>query len=172
MAKSPKGAAPVDLRRALWQFSSSTHHLQVNDRMVNQDPGETDHKEATFNKADNTGLRHLINAGRFSMRGLSAAFQHEAAFRQELALMLVLVPAAFLVGSNALEVAVLIAVSLLILIVELLNSGLEAIVDRIGPEHHTLSGRAKDLGSAAVFVALLTAFLTWVLMIYQNFLFS
>jgi len=125
--------------------------------------------EAEFNKADNTGITHLINATRFSMRGLSAAFRHEAAFRQELALMVVLLPAAFFVGSTALEIAVLITASLLILIVELLNSGLESIVDRIGPEHHALSGRAKDLGSAAVFIALVCAFLTWTLLIWQNF---
>ena len=148
-------------------FVSSTHQLKVDYRMVKQDSG-TGRDEAVFDKADNTGLRHLLNATRFSMRGLAAAFQHEAAFRQELALMLVLLPAAFFVGSNTLEVAVLIAVSLLILIVELLNSGLEAIVDRIGPEHDPLSGRAKDLGSAAVFIALLAAFLPWSLMIYQN----
>jgi|TARA_Y100000310_G_scaffold328175_1_gene395839 diacylglycerol kinase (ATP) len=138
--------------------------------MVERDPGESDHKDAVFDKAGNKGLRHLLNATRFSMRGLSAAFHNEAAFRQELALMLVLLPAAFFVGSNTLETAVLIAVSLMILIVELLNSGLEAIVDRIGTEHHPLSGRAKDLGSAAVMIALVTAFVIWTAMIYQNVL--
>lgn len=144
--------------------------LQVNDRVAKQDSGEIDQHHAEFDKADNTGFTHLINATRFSMRGLTAAFRYEAAFRQELALMVILLPAAFFVGSNALETAVLIAVSLLILIVELLNSALESIVDRIGSEHHPLSGRAKDMGSAAVFITLLCVFLTWILIIWQNFL--
>ena len=138
--------------------------------MANQGSGENNQPSTAFDKAGNKGIRHLVNATRFSMRGLSAAFRHEAAFRQELALVAVLLPAAFFVGSNALETAFLIAVSLLILIVELLNSGLESIVDRVGLERHPLSGRAKDMGSAAVFIALLCAFLTWTLMVYQNFL--
>jgi diacylglycerol kinase (ATP) len=138
--------------------------------MANQGSGGNNQPSSAFAKADNKGFRHLVNATRFSMRGLSAAFRHEAAFRQELALVAMLLPAAFFVGSTALETAFLIAVSLLILIVELLNSGLEAIVDRVGLERHPLSGRAKDMGSAAVFIALVSAFLTWTLMIYQNFL--
>ncbi len=108
-----------------------------------------------------TGLRRLIKAAHCSWAGLEAAWCNEEAFRQEGLLVLLLSPLALWLGDTPLERAALIGSLLLIMIVELLNSGIEATVDRIGPEHHELSGRAKDIGSAAVFVSLLNAAAVW-----------
>ena len=109
------------------------------------------------------GLRRIWLACKFSMRGLTHAFRVESAFRQELILAAVLVPIALVLGLPALESLALIGSVVLVLIVELLNSSIEATVDRISFDHHRLSGRAKDLGSAAVFLALLLCFATWLL---------
>ena len=116
--------------------------------------------------AGNVGLRRLINAAGFSWQGLCAAVRHEAAFRQELLASLVIVPLALWLGDTGLERALLLAVWLLVLIVELLNSGIEAVVDRISAERHELAGRAKDLGSAAVLLALLNAAAVWILVLW------
>lgn len=113
----------------------------------------------------NTGIRRLIRATGFSLKGLAAAARHETAFQQELALTVVLVPLALWLGDSGLERALLIAVWLLVLMFELVNSAIEAVVDRIGPEQHTLSGRAKDIGSAVVLVALINAALVWTLVL-------
>lgn len=110
----------------------------------------------------NKGLKRIINAARFSWQGLRAAYQHEEAFRQESLLLLVAVPLAFWLGGNALEIGLLISSIILVLIVEIINSALEAVVDRFGGEMHELSGRAKDMGSAAVSLALLYALVCWV----------
>lgn len=99
------------------------------------------------------------------MQGLKAALRYEAAFSEELLLIAVLLPIGLWVGDNGIERAVLTGCLLLILITELLNSAIEAAVDRIGPEHHELSGRAKDLGSAAVFLALLNCAVVWLLIL-------
>ena len=107
------------------------------------------------------GLRRLINALFYSLSGLGMAFRHESAFRQEVALAAVLLPLALLVPVSAGERVLLIASVLLLLIVELLNSSVEAAVDRIGLDAHRLSKRAKDLGSAAVLVTLLLLATTW-----------
>ena len=104
------------------------------------------------------------------MRGLRSAWQREAAFRQECVLAAVLVPAAFVVGETLVQTALLIATLALVLVVELLNSALEAVVDRIGRERHPLAGQAKDMGSAAVFVSLLLVVVTWVLVGAARFL--
>ena len=120
-------------------------------------------------KPGNTGFRRIIRAARFSVQGFSHAWQHEAAFRQELALAVVLTPVAFWLGQSTVERAALIAVLLLVLVVELLNSAIEAAIDRHGDEHHELSGRAKDLGSAAVFVALAMVALIWGAFAWQRF---
>ncbi len=114
-----------------------------------------------FDKTSNTGLRHLWNAARFSLRGLASAFQHESAFRQELAGLIVVIPAAIWLGQSVGDRAVLVAVYAAVLVVELLNSGIEAAVDHTSTDHHELAGRAKDLGSAAVFVTLTLAGLVW-----------
>ncbi len=113
-----------------------------------------------------TGLRRVINAFFFSMKGLRAAYVNEAAFRQELMLSIFLIPAALWLGETGLEKALLTSTVLLVLIVELINSGIEAVVDRFGGEHHELSGMAKDVGSAAVFIALANVVLVWVLIIF------
>ena len=119
-------------------------------------------------KPGNTGISRIIKATGYSWAGLRAAFRHEAAFRQELALCLVLVPVAIWLGQTGVEQALLIGSLLLVLIVELLNSALEAVVDRFGGEQHELSGRAKDIGSAAVFIALLTVIAVWGLVLFPH----
>lgn len=108
------------------------------------------------------GLRRIVNATRYSAAGLKAAFRHEAAFRQELLLFAVLLPIALLVPVSLLERTLLIAPMFLVLIVEVLNSAIEALADTITREHHPLIGRAKDLGSAAVMIALAACALCWV----------
>jgi len=120
-------------------------------------------------KPGNTGLRRIVRATKFSAQGFAQAWRYEAAFRQELVLAIVLTPVAFWLGQTVVERAALIAVLLLVLVVELLNSAIEAAVDRHGDEHHELSGRAKDLGSAAVFVVLVIVALVWAAVAWQRF---
>ncbi len=119
--------------------------------------------------SDNRGIRRLIKAAGFSFNGLAAAFRHETAFRQEVALSLLLIPLALWLGENGVEQALLIMSWLLVLMFELVNSGIEAVVDRVGTEHHELSGRAKDVGSAAVLVALVNAAVVWLLVLTNFF---
>jgi diacylglycerol kinase (ATP) len=114
-----------------------------------------------MNKPNGSGLSRIIKASQASSAGFKAAFVNEAAFRQELFLVIILAPLAVWLGNTGLEKAMMLASLLLVLIVELLNSGLEAVVDRIGLEHHLLSGRAKDLGSAAVFLSLMNVVVVW-----------
>lgn len=108
-----------------------------------------------------TGLRRVLNAAGYSWAGLAAAFKHEDAFRQELFLALLLVPLAVYLGETGIERALMIAAVLGVLIVELLNSAVEAAVDRISLDHHLLIKRAKDMGSAAVMLALINVIVTW-----------
>ena len=108
-----------------------------------------------------TGLERLFKALGFSMQGLTAAFKNEAAFRQEIYLAIILIPLGFILGETGVEIALLVSAILLVLIIELINSGMEAVVDRFGGEQHELSGRAKDVGSAAVLIALLNVVLVW-----------
>jgi diacylglycerol kinase (ATP) len=108
-----------------------------------------------------TGLRRILHATRYSAQGFLHAWRHEAAFRQELLLTAVMLPLAVWIGRNAFEVLLLCATLFLVLIVELLNSAIEATVDRVGQEHHELSGRAKDLGSAAVCLSLFLVGVSW-----------
>lgn len=108
-----------------------------------------------------TGLTHLIKSTGYSLKGLGSAVKYEAAFRHELFMSIILIPLAFFLGNNKLEIILMITSVLLVLIVELINSAIEAVVDRVGSEFHELSGRAKDLGSAAVFVALCLVGLVW-----------
>ena len=119
-----------------------------------------------MNKAGNTGLRRIVRAAGFSWKGLCAAFQNEAAFRQELALTLLIVPLALWLGETALERAVMTGAWLIVPIVELLNSAIEAVVDRVGDEYHPLAGRAKDVGSAAVFLAFVNAGIVWAIILF------
>ena len=115
-----------------------------------------------------TGLRRLINAFGYSMEGLSAAYQNEDAFRQELRLALVLIPVAVFLGHTGLERAIMIACVFLVIIVELLNSSVEATVDRMSLDHHLLAKRAKDIGSAAVLLSLFNLFVVWLLILWPN----
>jgi len=110
------------------------------------------------------GLRKILRAGGHSLDGLRAALG-ERAFRQELAVLAVAVPLALWLGRDGVERALLIGSWLLVLVAELLNSAVEAVVDRFGPERHPLAGRAKDLGSAAVLVAILAALAVWALVL-------
>ena len=112
-----------------------------------------------------TGLARIVNAAGYSWAGLSAAFRHEDAFRQESVLALLLIPLALYLGETGIERALMIGAILLVLIVELLNSALEAAVDRISLEHHLLIKRAKDMGSAAVMIALVNVVAVWALVL-------
>ncbi|MCB5285985.1 diacylglycerol kinase [Desulfuromonas thiophila] len=109
----------------------------------------------------NTGIRRVIRAMSYSLAGLKAAFRSEAAFRQEIAVAALLLPLAFWLDLVMTDRLLLIGSVLLVLIVELLNSAIEAVIDRIGPDWHELAGRAKDMGSAAVLISLLFATLCW-----------
>ena len=113
----------------------------------------------------NTGFTRIFCAIGYSMKGLKAACIHEAAFRQELALCVMLAPLGAWLGNNGVERAILIGSLILVLIVELINSAIEAAIDRHGTELHTLSGQAKDLGSAAVMVSILNVIVIWALVL-------
>jgi len=110
-------------------------------------------------------LTRIIKAAGYSAKGFRAAWKYESAFRQEVVLTGALIPFAFWLGRDPVEIAMLVASLLLVLIVELLNSGIEAVVDRIGDEHHELSGRAKDIGSAAVFISLVLTAVVWAIIV-------
>jgi len=120
-------------------------------------------------KPGKTGLTRIIHACGYSVQGMRAAFKHEAAFRQELLLAIILIPLAFVVTHDAVKLALLISSPLLVLVVEILNSAIEAVVDRLGAEHHELSGRAKDMGSAAVFFSLAIVAVVWGLILFDTY---
>lgn len=115
-----------------------------------------------------TGIKRLINATGYSWLGLKAAYKHESAFRQELWSAIILIPLGLYLGQDWTDKAALVCSVLFILVVELLNSGIEAVVDRIGDEPHTLSGRAKDMGSAAVLIALIIAAVVWAAVLIEH----
>lgn len=121
-------------------------------------------------KPRDTGMNRVWKATVYSVQGLRAAWQHESAFRQECVIAILLLPVSFWIANSWVEVAVLMGVCFLVLIVELLNSAVEAVVDRIGHEHHDLAGQAKDMGSAAVMLSLIMAGGTWVLIGTHNLL--
>jgi diacylglycerol kinase (ATP) len=112
-----------------------------------------------------TGFSRIIKATQYSFKELRAAFKYESAIRQELLLLLILTPIALLLDVSNVEKILLVASLVLVLIVELVNSAIEAVVDRIGTEHHELSGRAKDIGSAAVFVSLCLSAFVWFMIV-------
>ena len=107
------------------------------------------------------GLRRIVNAWFYSIAGFKACFKHEAAFRQEVLALLVLLPAGLWLGQDGIERALLVGSLLLVPLVEILNSAIEAVVDRFGGEPHELSGRAKDMASAAVFLSIVLAAVIW-----------
>ena len=113
----------------------------------------------------NTGFTRILKATRYSWQGLRAAYRHEEAFRQEIWLCVLLLPLGLYLGDGGVEKALLVGSALLLPLIEILNSALEAVVDRIGDEHHELSGRAKDMGSAAVGLAILLTASTWLLVL-------
>jgi diacylglycerol kinase (ATP) len=117
-----------------------------------------------------TGIDRIAHAARNSANGLHAAYTGESAFRQETWLAVFMLPAAFWLGRNAIEIALLAGTVLLVLIVELLNSAIEAVVDRVSFEWHDLSKRAKDIASAAVLLSLLLCAGMWLMVIAQRFL--
>ena len=123
-------------------------------------------------KPGNTGLRRILNASVYSLQGLAHAWRHEAAFRQEVILSLALTPLGLWLGRTPLERMLLIGTCVVVLIVELLNSAIEAAIDRHGDEVHELSGRAKDLGSAAVLLSLLLLASVWAAVAYERFVAS
>jgi len=116
-----------------------------------------------------TGLTRIIKATGYSLQGFRAAWKHESAFRQETLLAAVLVPFAIWLGQDATQIALLVGTLFLVVIVELLNSAIEAVVDRVSDDHHKLSGRAKDMGSAAVFVSLALTGVVWATIAVERF---
>jgi diacylglycerol kinase (ATP) len=124
--------------------------------------------ENSMAKPGYQGLTRIIKAAGYSAKGFRAAWKYESAFRQEIVLTGALIPLAFWLGRDPVEIGMLISCLFLVVIVELLNSAIEAVVDRVGDEPHQLSGRAKDLGSAAVFVALILAGVLWVSVIIDH----
>lgn len=117
------------------------------------------------NRPKQTGMRRLLLAGVNSWQGLRGAFRSEAAFRQEVVMAVVLLPLAVWLGKTPVEQALLIGSVFLVLIVELLNTGIETVVDRIGPERHELSGLAKDVGSSAVLLSFVLLIVVWALLL-------
>ena len=120
-------------------------------------------------KPGHSGMQRIILATRFSAQGFLYAWKNESAFRQEVAMSLVMTPAAFWLGRTATEVLMLILPLALVLIVELLNSAVEATVDRISDKEHELAGGAKDMGSAAVLISLLVVAGVWATVAWQRF---
>lgn len=116
-----------------------------------------------------TGLSRILHAGGYSLAGLKAAW-HEKAFQQEAICAFVMIPLSFWLGKTWEQVSLLAATIVLVLIVELLNTGIEAAIDRIGPEWHELSKKAKDMGSAAVLLSLCLCGAVWAAAIYQRFI--
>jgi len=115
----------------------------------------------------NTGITRWKKAFQFTCMGLKAAYKHEEAFRQEVFVFFISIPFAIWLADSNLEIALMIGSIILLLIVELVNSAIEAVVDRFGGEIHELSGRAKDIGSAAVFIAVLNAIMVWLLLLFN-----
>ncbi len=120
-------------------------------------------------KTGATGFTRVWKALFYSLQGFRSAWRHEAAFRQELVLAALLVPAAFWLGDDAVDYALLLGCLFVVLITELLNSAIEANVDRVGTEQHRLSGQAKDMASAAVFCALAMTVVIWGLLAWEKF---
>ncbi|AJI82158.1 TPA: diacylglycerol kinase [Yersinia enterocolitica] len=115
-----------------------------------------------------TGLTRIYKAAGYSVKGLTAAWKNEAAFRQEAVAAILAIILAFWLDVDATARILLVASVVLVIIVEVINSAIEAVVDRIGSELHELSGRAKDMGSAAVFLAILLALFIWVTVLWQH----
>ena len=114
-------------------------------------------------------IGHIKNAFIYTFAGIKAAWKNELAFRGEVVVAIIMIPGGIWLGRSGVEQALMVASILLILLTELLNSALEAVVDRIGPERHELSKRAKDMGSAAAFISMVTAAVVWIVIILDRF---
>lgn len=147
----------------MWFRISLTQTKQYN--AVVDFRGKSWYKLLMAKPENNRGIRRLINALRWSAKGFHSAFREEEAFRQETLLMVILVPLALWLGETGVEKTLLVGSLLIVLIVELLNSAIENVVDRISDEHHSLSGRAKDQASAAVFLSLVLAVFVWAMVL-------
>lgn len=120
-------------------------------------------------KPGKTGIARVVDAFGYSMKGFAAVWKYEAAFRQEVGLAIILIPAAFWLAQTPVELILLIASVFWVLMAELANSSVEAVVDRTGSERHELSGRAKDIGSALVFVSLVLLAIVWGIIAFNRF---
>lgn len=124
-----------------------------------------------MSKPGKTGITRVFNAFGYSMKGIAAAWKFEAAFRQEVVMGVLLIPVAFWLATTHIELILLLATVFWVWMAELANSALEAVVDRTGSEIHELSGRAKDIGSALVFISLLLLTMVWLIIIAHRFFF-
>jgi diacylglycerol kinase (ATP) len=116
------------------------------------------------------GVKQILNAAKWSMQGLQATFKHEASFRLEFYLALILIPCAIYLSQSAMQLLLLLACVLFVLILEIINSAIEAVVDLVcGEKFHELAKRAKDMGSAAVFLGQMLVLFTWATIGYQNY---
>lgn len=121
-----------------------------------------------MNQVKKTGLSRFYYATKYSFQGIAAAYREEPAFRYEVAALFVMVPAAFWLAESGMQLALLLACCFLVLAFEIVNSAIEAVVDRWGSEYHELAGRAKDMGSAAVFIMLMMTATVWLCVIHDN----
>ncbi len=144
------------------------NHSAVDRPIVDNPWMQNSHDPEVNPQKARTGLNRIIHAGGYSIQGLKAGWG-ETAFRQEAIAAIFLVPAAFWLGRNWVETALLAGTVLIVMIVELLNTGIETAIDRIGPEWHALSKRAKDMGSAAVLLSLLLCGGVWAAALLQRF---
>lgn len=129
----------------------------------------SDNQAQLSNKPGRTGIRRVMWASYYSWLGIKAAWKQESAFRQEVTLMAIFLPLGLFLGDGAIEKILLIAPLFLVVIVELLNSAIEAVVDRISSDHHPLSGQAKDMGSAAVLFSLVLVILSWSMILLPKY---
>ena len=120
---------------------------------------------------NNKGIQRLVNATRFTFKGIRSAWSNEEAFRQEALVLILVIPAGLFIGETFVQKGLFICVWILVLIIELLNSAIESVVDRIGYEKHPLSGQAKDMGSAAVFIGICLSVIIWGAIICERFIF-
>ena len=137
--------------------------------MTQQQPTREKGNEGQMTKPGRKGLARLVDATRYSWQGFKAAWLHEEAFRMEATLALAFVPLAFFIGQTPAHQIALVITCGLVILAEVINTAIESIVDRIGPEHDPLSGQAKDLGSAAVFVTLSLFLLVWLMSLWHYF---
>ena len=121
-------------------------------------------------KPGNTGINRIISATGYSYKGIVHSWNNEAAFRQEVMFACIMIPTAFFIGQSAAEISLLILCVFMVLIAEIINSAIEAVVDKVSPELHPLAGAAKDCGSAAVFLALIATLIIWITIITSHFI--